>query len=176
MMISKFNKSDCGYKFARLGLMFGSALLTAASCAVAAEPSSLSFLSTPDWNTSYFMKDQEPLKIAALSLNLNKPSKVLFQFSSELSSEHSTGCPCYVRASVSMDGAKPRPLKRINIGTPAAQHVDNYDNDRQNLDATTVFEAPAGKHTFTLTFQQVDSHGNNLEVYYPNVQAIAFSK
>jgi hypothetical protein len=150
------------------------AALAIMPCVALAESSSIAYLSTKDWDTTYFMKDQEQLKLADLSLKLAKASRVLVQFSSELSSEHATGCPCYVRALVSMDGAKPRPLKRINVGTPAAHQVDAYDNDRQNLDATTVFEAPAGHHTFTLTFQQVDTHGDKLEVYYANAQAIAF--
>jgi hypothetical protein len=130
--------------------------------------------STPGWDTAYFIKGQQPFKVATLTLDVKQKSRVLVQFSSEISSEHAKDCPCYLRALVSMDGTKGRPVKRINVGTPAVHDVDKYDNDRQSLDGTTMFEAQPGQHTYELTFQQVDSHGSDLEVYYPNFHAIAF--
>jgi hypothetical protein len=147
--------------------------MAATVSAFAAEPTLATF-STPGWDTKYLIKGQQPFKVATLSLDVKRKSKVLVQFSSELSSEHAENCPCYVRALVSMDGAKGRPIKRINVGSPAVHEIDKYDNDRQNLDGTTVFEAAPGKHTYELTFQQVDSNGNDLEIYYPNFHAIAF--
>ncbi|SEA66396.1 hypothetical protein [Paraburkholderia sartisoli] len=143
------------------------------SAAFAAEPTVATF-STPGWDTKYLIKGQEPFKIASLALDVKKKSKVLIQFSSEISSEHAQNCPCYMRALVSMDGGKARPIKRINVGSPAAHDIDKYDNDRQNLDGTTMFDAAPGKHTYELTFQQVDTNGNDLEIYYPNFHVIAF--
>ncbi|MDR5760656.1 hypothetical protein [Caballeronia sp. LZ035] len=130
--------------------------------------------STPGWDTEHFIKGQQPFKVATLTLDVKQRSKVLVMFSSEVSSEHARDCPCYVRALVSMDGAKGRPVKRINVGSPAVHDVDKYDNDRQSLDGTTMFDAQPGTHTYELTFQQVDSQGEDLEIYYPNFHAIAY--
>ncbi|SAK85628.1 hypothetical protein AWB78_04347 [Caballeronia calidae] len=151
----------------------GTLALATNAVAFAAEPVVATF-STPGWDTNYLIKGRQPFNVATLSLDVKKQSKVLVQFSSEISSEHAENCPCYVRALVSMDGAKGRPIKRINVGSPAVHEIDKYDNDRQNLDGTTVFEAEPGKHTYELTFQQVDSNGNDLEIYYPNFHVIAF--
>jgi hypothetical protein len=151
----------------------GAMTLVTTVAAFAAEPTVATF-STPGWDTKYLIKGQQPFKVATLSVDVKRKSKVLVQFSSEISSEHAENCPCYLRALVSMDGAKGRPIKRINVGSPAVHEVDKYDNDRQNLDGTTIFEAEPGKHTYELTFQQVDSKGNDLEIYYPNFHVIAF--
>jgi hypothetical protein len=149
------------------------AILT--STAFATEPTVATF-STPGWDTKYLIKGKEPFKVASLALNVKKKSKVLIQFSSEISSEHAQNCPCYIRALVSMDGGKGRPIKRINVGSPATHDINKYDNDRQNLDGTTMFDAAPGKHTYELTFQQVDTNGNDLEIYYPNFHVIAFQE
>jgi hypothetical protein len=141
--------------------------------ASAAEPTVASF-STPGWDTHYLIKGQQPFKVATLVLDVKTQSKLLVQFSSEISSENAANCPCYLRALISMDGGKGRPVKRINVGSPAVKEVDKYDNDRQSLDGTTMFDASPGRHTVELTFQQVDSNGNDLEIYYPNFHAIAY--
>jgi hypothetical protein len=146
---------------------------TLAITATAADTAVATF-STPGWDTHYLIKGQQPFKVATLALDVKKQSKVLVQFSSEISSEQAANCPCYLRALISMDGGKGRPVKRINVGSPAVKEVDKYDNDRQSLDGTTMFEASPGRHTYELTFQQVDSNGDDLEIYYPNFHAIAY--
>jgi hypothetical protein len=60
------------------------------------------------------------------------------------------------------------------IGSPAVHELDKYDNDRQSLDGTTMFDVQPGVHTYELTFQQVDSQGDDLEIYYPNFHVIAY--
>jgi hypothetical protein len=153
----------------------GCVVLAGTVSAFAAEPSVATF-STPGWDTHYMIKGQQPFKVATLALDVKRKSKVLVQFSSEISSEHARNCPCYLRALVSMDGEKGRPVKRINVGSPALHEVDKYDNDRQSLDGTTMFDAQPGRHTYELTFQQVDSRGDNLEIYYPNFHVVAYAE
>ena len=73
-----------------------------------------------------------------------------------------------------MDDQEPRIVKRINVGSPAVQDIDKYQWDRQGLDGSTVYEVPAGKHTFKVIFKQAGSNGEQLEVNYPNLQVITF--
>ncbi|WP_118185595.1 hypothetical protein [Paraburkholderia phosphatilytica] len=156
-----------------LAIALSVALVTPASFALAASPQIADF-STPGWNTEYFINGKQPFIVSTLSLDVKAPSKVLVQFSSEITSEHAENCPCYIRAMVSMDGGKARPINRINLGSPAIHDTNKYDNDRETLSGTTVFDAAPGKHTYELTFQQVESNGTKVEIYYPNFSAVAF--
>ncbi|WP_250528456.1 hypothetical protein [Caballeronia sp. GAWG2-1] len=152
----------------------GTAILALSAASFAAGAPTLAYVNKPDSHTAAFIKGKEPVKIASVDVDLKTSSKVLFQFTSGIADENSKGCPCSVRAFVTMDGQAPRPVKRVNVASPAVQEVDKYEHDRQNLDGSTVFETPKGKHTFTLTFQKMDGDTDEIEVFYPNVQAIAF--
>lgn len=154
--------------------LVGALALAFSATSFAAGTPTLSYVNKPDSHTAAFIKGKEPVKIASVEMNLKASSKVLFQFTSGIADENSKGCPCSVRAFVTMDGQAPRPVKRVNVASPAVQEVDKYEHDRQNLDGSTVFEAPKGRHTFTLSFQKMDGDTDEIEVFYPNVQAIAF--
>lgn len=153
----------------------GALMMAASATCFAGGPSSLAYSNTPESHTSIFIKGKAPVTVATLSLSVTKVSKVLVQFTSGLAAETSKGCPCSVRAFVTMDDQQPRPVKRVNVASPAVQQVDKYEHDRQNLDASTVFDAKPGPHTFTVTYQRMDGDSDEIEIYYPNVQAIAFS-
>lgn len=144
------------------------------SASFAADAPDIAYFNKPDSHTAAFVKGKQPVKIASVEMEVKTDSKVLVQFTSGLADENSKGCPCSVRAFISMDGQPARPVKRVNVASPAVQEVDKYEHDRQNLDGSTVFEAPKGKHTFTLTYQKMDGDSDEIEVYYPNFQAIAF--
>lgn len=165
----KFNFSSATAK----QLFAGASLLACVGLATAAEPT-IAYENTTSTHVLTFIRGADPVQVKTLQLNLAKPSKVLVTFTSSITAESSAGCPCSVRATLAMDGEEPRIVKRINVGSPAVQEVDKYQWDRQSLDGSSVFEAPAGKHTFTLTFRQAGSSAQQLEVNYPNIQAIAF--
>jgi hypothetical protein len=139
-------------------------------------PAAFAFANTPESHTSVFLKGTTPTTIKQVSLDLKAPSNVLVQFTSGVAAETSKGCPCSIRASVSVDGKETRVVKRINVAAPAVQEIDKYEHDRQNLDGSTVYELAAGHHTVTLSYQQVTGTSVELEVYYPNLQVIGFSK
>jgi len=153
--------------------VFATVLCTSSASFAASSPT-IAYFNKPDYHTAVYLKGKEPVKVASVELDLKTASKVLVQFTSGIADENSKGCPCSVRAFVTMDGEAARPVKRVNVASPAVQEVDKYEHDRQNLDASTVYEAPKGKHTFTVTFQKMDGDTDEIEVYYPNVQAIAF--
>ena len=154
--------------------LVGMVTFVVSSASFAADAPTLAYFNKPDSHTAAFIKGKEPVKIASLEMDLKGASKVLVQFTAGVADENSKGCPCSVRGFLTMDGQAPRPVKRVNVASPAVQEVNKYEHDRQNIDGSTVFEAPKGKHTFTLTFQRMDGDTDEIEVYYPNVQAIAF--
>lgn len=156
------------------GFAAGAVALAISSASFAAGAPTIAYFNKPDSHTAVYLKGKGPVKVASVELNVETASKVLVQFTSGVADENSKGCPCSVRAFVTMDGEAARPVKRVNVASPAVQEVDKYEHDRQNLDASTVYEAPKGKHTFTVTFQKMDGDTDEIEVYYPNVQAIAF--
>lgn len=134
----------------------------------------IAYANTTSSHVTTFIRGKDPVVVKSFNLVLDFPSKVVVQFSSGITAEDSTGCPCSVRALVAMDGGEPRIVKRINVGTPAAHDVDKYQYDRQSLDGATVFEAPTGEHTFEVIFRQAGSEAKKLEVNYPNIQVMAF--
>lgn len=138
--------------------------------------SKLAFFNTPLSKTSYFLKGNDLTPIGTVTLDLAEPADVLVQFTSHVAAETSEGCPCSVRAFITLDNEEPRPVKRINVASPSVQKVGGYEHDRQNLDGSTVFTVPAGRHNFTLSYLQMDGKSKELEVYYPNLQAISFPK
>ncbi|SEA66775.1 hypothetical protein [Paraburkholderia sartisoli] len=150
------------------------AVLSASSGSFAAGSPTIAYFNKPDSHTAVYLKGKDPVKVASVELDLKTASKVLVQFTSGIADENSKGCPCSVRAYVTMDGEAARPVKRVNVASPAVQEVDKYEHDRQNLDASTVYEAPKGMHTFTVTFQKMGGDTDEIEVYYPNLQAIVF--
>jgi hypothetical protein len=156
------------------GVAVSAVVLAFSSAAFAAGVPTMAYFNKPDSHTAVYLKGKDPVKVASVEMNLKAASKVLVQFTSGIADENTKGCPCSVRAFVTMDGEAARPVKRVNVASPAVQEVDKYEHDRQNLDASTVYEAPEGKHTFTVTFQRMDGDTDEIEVYYPNVQAIAF--
>jgi hypothetical protein len=160
--------------YSRKKYVIGALALALGNTSFAAGTPTFAYFNKPDSHTAAFVKGKEPVKIASVELELKTASTVLVQFTSGLADENSKGCPCSVRAFISMDGQPARPVKRVNVASPAVQEVDKYEHDRQNLDGSTVFEAAKGKHTFTLTYQKMDGESDEIEVYYPNVQAIAF--
>jgi hypothetical protein len=159
----------------------GALLSAAVACALAAPahaqvPTAFAYSNTPLSKTSVFLKGTTPTVIKQVTLDLKAPSNVLVQFTSGVAAETSKGCPCSIRASVSIDDKETRVVKRINVAAPAVQEVNKYEHDRQNLDGSTVYELGAGRHTVTLSYQQVTGTSEELEVYYPNLQVIGFPK
>lgn len=157
------------------------ALLTLAICistfeVQAKDLSKLAFFNTPLSKTSYFLKGNELTPVGTVTLDLTEPADVLVQFNSHIAAETAEGCPCSVRAFLTLDNEEPRPVKRINVASPSVQKVGGYEHDRQGADGSTVFTVPAGRHNFTLSYQQLDGKSKELEIYYPNLQAISFPK
>jgi hypothetical protein len=134
----------------------------------------ISYSNSPDAHVTTFVSGKEPTDVARLKVSVTKDARVLIQFSSTVSAEVPDGCPCSIRAMVAMDGGDPRVIKRINVGSPSVTTLQKYQFDRQALDGSTVFEVPAGIHTFTIRFLQVSGESRKLEVNYPNAQAIVF--
>lgn len=114
--------------------------------------------------------------VATVTVELDSAAEVLVQFTSEVGAADALGCPCSIRAALTLDDGDPQVVKRINVGTPAVQAVGKYDQDRENIDGSYVFSLPAGKHTISLGYQLAYGASKSLEVYYPNLQAIAFPK
>lgn len=139
----------------------------------AAQPS-IAYDNNTNTHVTVFVRGEAPVEVKKLDLQVDTPSKVMVSFTSSVSAESSKGCPCSVRAMIAMDDQEPRVVKRINVGSPAVQAVDKYQWDRQGLDGSTVYEVPAGKHTFKVIFKQAGSAGDQLEVNYPNLQVITF--
>lgn len=115
-----------------------------------------------------------PTPIAGITLQTTQPSNVLVQFTSGATAETTTGCPCSLRAFLRMDGGPLMPVKRINLGSPGAMTPTGYPHDRQSLDGSLVFPTDAGTHLVELVVQQVTGTSEDLRLYYPNLQAMAF--
>lgn len=122
------------------------------------------------------LSDSGPTAVATVSIELQSAAEVLVQFTSEVGAADAVGCPCSIRATLTLDDEDPQVVKRVNVGTPAVQAVAKYDQDRENIDGSHVFSLPAGKHTISLGYQLAYGTSKSLEVYYPNLQAIAFPK
>ncbi|MFL9927276.1 hypothetical protein PQR62_23590 [Herbaspirillum lusitanum] len=147
------------------------ALIGLACAATAGAEGSFDYANTTSSHVTTFVRGTEPVEVSKLKLTTGKDAKVLFQFSSAISSESAEGCPCSIRAMVSLDGQEPRIIKRINVGSPEVSTALHYQYDRQPLDGTTVFDVGPGTHTFVLLFKQVSGASKKLEVNYPNAQA-----
>ncbi|MCA1323564.1 hypothetical protein [Herbaspirillum sp. alder98] len=146
-------------------------LTLTASTAAQAENKTFDYSNNTNTHVTKFVRGADTAEITKLTLTTSKDSKVLVQFSSAITAESSEGCPCSVRAMISMDGQEPRIIKRINVGSPEVASALHYQWDRQALDGTTVFEVGPGTHTFTLLFKQASGTSKQLEVNYPNAQA-----
>lgn len=114
--------------------------------------------------------------VATVTVELDSAAEVLVQFTSEVGAADAVGCPCSIRAGLTLDDDEPQVVKRINVGTPAVQAVGKYDQDRENIDGSYVFSLPAGKHTISLGYKLAYGTSKSLEVYYANLQAITFPK
>lgn len=115
------------------------------------------------------------IKVASVDMNLDNAADVLVQFTSMLAVDSGKGCPCSLRVLLQVDDQEPISVKRLNIGSPAVQSVDEYEHDRQSADGSFVYSLAAGNHTISLLYWQVTGTSELLEVFYPNLQAIAFS-
>ena len=136
------------------------------------EASGFAYYNTPNRGHTV-VSGKDVTRLAQVSVSLTKPSDVLVQFTSQLSTVSNTGCPCSVRASLATDGGEPVVVKRINLSNgigDAAAHVP----DRQPLDGSFVFALPAGRHEISLSVQQVDGSADELQSFYANLQAIVF--
>ena len=134
----------------------------------------LSYFNTQSGGTH--LSESAPTTVATVSVDLESAAEVLVQFTSEIGAEDADGCPCSVRATLQLGETAPQVVKRVNVGTPAVQAVGKYDQDRENIDGSYVFSLPAGKHTISLGYQLAYGTSKSLEIYYPNLQAIAFAK
>lgn len=154
--------------------VMGAALAGAAGGGAAASP--LAFFNEADPDRAYRIDFVGPTPIAGVALRLDRPSDVLVQFTSGATAETVEGCPCSVRAFLRMDGGALQPVKRVNLGAPAATTEAGHIRDRQSLDGSFVFAAEAGPHSFELVVQQVTGRSIDLRIYHPNIQAIAFPR
>lgn len=153
------------------------AFIGMACAAVAnAEEKGFDYSNSISSHVTTFVRGIDAVEVTALRLTATKDAKVLFQFSSTISSESAEGCPCSIRAMVSVDNQEPRVLKRINVGSPDVSTALHYQYDRQPLDGITVFEVGPGPHTFRLLFKQVTGTSKQLEVNYPNAQAFILDR
>lgn len=134
----------------------------------------LSFFNTQ--SGGMHLSDSGPTTVASVTVELESEADVLVQFTSEVAAADANGCPCSVRASLKLNDRPAQVVKRVNVGTPAVQSVSKYDQDRENIDGSYVFSLPAGEHTIALAYQQAYGTSKSLEVFYPNLQALAFSK
>ncbi len=138
--------------------------------------SQLAFFNSADSDKAYPIQQSGPTLIASVKMQVTEPSNVLVQFSSGATAEKAVDCPCSIRAFLRVDGGALQPVKRINLGSPAVVDVDKYEHDRQSIGGSLVFPVEAGAHAFDLVIQQVDGKSKELEIYYPNMQAISFPK
>ncbi|GGN61558.1 hypothetical protein GCM10011349_44320 [Novosphingobium indicum] len=71
--------------------------------------------------------------VSSLTVNTKakKGTDVMVTFTSGIAVDTSEGCPCSVRAMLQLDEEEPIVIKRINIGSPAVQEVNKYEQDRQ---------------------------------------------
>lgn len=151
------------------------ALLGAApGAAHAASP--LAFFNESDPDKAYKVPEKEAITIATVTLQVTQPSNVLVQFTSHATSEDTAGCPCSVRASLRADDGKPQPVRRVNLGAPGVVEQFKYEHDRQGVDGSFVFPAEPGTHKYELIMQQQSGTNKTIEVFYPNLQAIAFPR
>ncbi|MFM0596921.1 MULTISPECIES: hypothetical protein [Paraburkholderia] len=152
----------------------GAAVCLLETVSALADEKTFDYLNTTSSHVTTFVSDAETVEVSKLTVEPSVSSKVLIQFSSTVSAESADGCPCSVRAMVSMDGGEPRIVKRINVGSPAVVSLQKYPFDRQALDGSSVFEVTPGKHTFSILFKQVSGSSKKLEINYPNAQAMVF--
>jgi len=148
-------------------------LLLTSSNAIAVDSKTSAFLNTPQWSEVRILSAKGPLIIAALDLNLEQPSNVLVQFTSELVVEQTDGCPCVVSASASMDKGEERMVKSADVSSKALRQIDAFDHDRVSLDGSTVFQAAPGKHTFQVTFLEQQGKSDEVLIHLPNIQVMA---
>lgn len=146
----------------------------APGAAHAASP--LAFFNESDPDKAYKIPEKEAVTIATVTLQVTQPSNVLVQFTSHATSEDTAGCPCSVRASLRADDGKPQPVRRVNLGAPGVVEQFKYEHDRQGVDGSFVFPAEPGTHKYELLMQQQSGTNKTIEVFYPNLQAIAFPR
>ncbi len=139
--------------------------------------SPMAFSNGTDPDKAYRIDFVGPTPIVGVTLQLDRPSDVLVQFTAGAAAETAEGCPCSVRAFLRMDGGALLPIKQINLGTPAAMAQTGQIRDRQSLDGSLVFpDVGAGAHTFEFVAQQATGKSIDLRIYHPNLQAIAFPR
>lgn len=149
-------------------------LLATSGTASAGSP--IAFYNESDPDKGYAITGKDPVVIATLTLEVDKPSYVLTQFTSHATTEDTVGCPCSLRASIKADDGKAQFVRRVNLGAPAVVDTMKYEHDRQGVDGSYVFEAAPGKHTYTLIMEQQSGESKTMEVFYPNFQAIAYPR
>jgi hypothetical protein len=142
----------------------------------AGHAASIAFINSADSDKAYPIAQSGPTPIVGVELEVTQPSNVLVQFSSGATAETSDGCPCSIRAILRMNGRELMPVKRINLGSPAVVEQSKYQHDRQSIEGSLVFSAEPGIHRFELVIQQVSGTSKDLEIYYPNLQAIVFPR
>jgi hypothetical protein len=138
-----------------------------------AEPS-LAFHNMTESDRPYPVGQKDPTLIAGVVLDVPDRSLVLVQFTSTASSGDGKTCPCSLRAFLRADDGELQAVKRINIGAPAVSEVLKYIADRQSLDGALVFVADKGTHKYELLVEQVTGSNKTINIWYPNIQAIAF--
>lgn len=150
--------------------------LIAAWPADADAASKLAFHNMTESDKPFPVAEKDPTPIVKVTLEVTEPSNVLVQFTSTASNADGKTCPCSLRAFLRVDGGPLQAVKRINIGAPAVSEVLKYLADRQSLDGSLVFPAEPGPHVYELLAEQVTGNNKTINLWYPNLQAIAFSR
>jgi hypothetical protein len=154
----------------------GAFLLTSILSVLPASAQSIAFFNESDPDKAYKIPEKDLATIATVTLEVKQPSLVLVQFTSHVTTEDTAGCPCSVRAMLQADDGKPQAVRRVNLSSPGVVVTFKYEHDRQGMDGSYVFEASPGKRTYSLLMQQQSGSNKTIELFYPNLQAIAFPK
>lgn len=165
------------YSAPRIARIVGVAALLATAFAPPVHAASpIAFFNEADPDKAYKIENKDPVNIASVTLDITQPSYVLVQFTAHATTEDTVGCPCSLRAMFKADDARPLPVRRVNLGAPNVVTQLGYEHDRQGLSGSYVFEAAPGRRTYTLVMQQQSGDSKTIEVFYPNLQAIAFPR
>lgn len=143
--------------------------------AYSAMGSDISYFNTPNRHHTT-ITGAEPAILGKVSIDIEKQSDVLVQFTSGLATTSDEGCPCSFRASLKADDREPIVIKRINLGAHPTQPADQYVPDRQSLDGSFVFSLPKGQHELSLIVQRVDGTAKDAQAFYTNIQALIFTR